>query len=29
LRKVEYMKRQMKIHLPLFESQIIVRGQQV
>lgn len=29
LKKVEYMKRQMKIHLPLFESQIIVRGQQV
>jgi len=29
LGKVEYMKRQMKIHLPLFESQIIVRGQQV
>jgi hypothetical protein len=29
LRKVESMKRQMKTHLPQFESQIIVRGQQV
>ena len=29
LRKVEFMKKQLKIHLPQFESQIIVRGQQV